>query len=105
VGVDVERRTASTEATVAHRLELAVVAAHRYAEAATEFQEILDHRGIVAADPIGVLAHLQLGRTLAALGDRAKAKAAYWGFLTLWKNADFDVPILKQGMAEYARLP
>ena len=82
----------------------ALMAAHRYAEGAAEFQKILDHRGIVGADPIGALAHLQLGRTLASLGDTAKAKAAYQDFLTLWKDADSDVPILKQGMAEYARL-
>ena len=70
----------------------ALVAAHRYAEAAAEFQKILDHRGIVGADPIGALAHLQLGRTLALLGDTAKAKAAYQDFLTLWKDADSDDP-------------
>ena len=55
----------------------ALVAARRYAEAATEFQKILDHRGIVGADPIGALAHLQLGRTFVLSGDRVKAKAAY----------------------------
>jgi eukaryotic-like serine/threonine-protein kinase len=82
----------------------ALAAAHRYAEAAAEFQKILGHRGIVGADPIGALAHLQLGRALASLGDTAKAKAAYQDFLTLWKDADSDVPILKPGMAEYARL-
>jgi len=80
-------------------------AEHRYAEAAAEFQKILDHRGLVGADPIGALAHLQLGRTLAALGDAAKAKASYQDFLTLWKNADSDLPVLKQAQAEYARLP
>ena len=57
------------------------------------------------ADPIGALAHLQLGRTLALMGDTVKAKAAYQNFLTLWKSADADIPILKQGLAEYARLP
>ena len=82
----------------------ALMAAHRYAEGAAEFQKILDHRGIVGADPIGVLAHLQLGRTLASLGDMAKAKSAYQDFLTMWKDADSDVPILKQGMAEHSRL-
>ena len=82
----------------------ALAAAHRYAEAAAEFQKIRDHRGIVGADPIGALAHLQLGRTLASLGDPAKAKAAYQDFLTLWNDADSDVPILKQAMAEYAQL-
>ena len=83
----------------------AFVAAHQYAEAAAEFQKILDHRGIVGADPIGVLAHLQLGRTFALSGDKTKAKAAYQDFLTLWKDADPDVAILKQAKSEYAKLP
>jgi eukaryotic-like serine/threonine-protein kinase len=82
----------------------ALIAAHRYAEAAAEFQKILDHRGIVGADPIGALAHLQLGRTFALAGDKVKAKRAYDDFLTLWKDADADVPILVQAKAEYARL-
>jgi eukaryotic-like serine/threonine-protein kinase len=82
----------------------AFLATHRYAEATAEFQKILDHRGIVGADPIGALAHLQLGRVFALSGDKAKAKAAYEAFLTLWKNADSDVPILKSAKAEYDRL-
>jgi eukaryotic-like serine/threonine-protein kinase len=80
------------------------MAGHQYAEAATEFQKILDHRGIVSADPIGALARLQLGRAFAASGDTPKAKAAYQDFLTLWKNADPDIPILAQARAEYAKL-
>jgi serine/threonine protein kinase/tetratricopeptide (TPR) repeat protein len=82
----------------------AFVAAHRYPEAAAEFQKILDHRGIVGADPIGALAHLQLGRVLALSGDKTRGKAAYEAFLTLWKDADPDIPLLKQAQAEYARL-
>ena len=82
----------------------ALVAAHRHAEAATEFQKILDHRGLVALDPIGALAHVQLGRVLAMSGQKAKAKAAYEAFFTLWKDADAEVPILKSATAEYARL-
>jgi hypothetical protein len=82
----------------------AFVAAHEYARGAAEFQKILDHRGLVGADPIGTLAHLQLGRTFALAGDRAKAKPAYGDFLTLWKDADSDIPILVQAKAEYARL-
>jgi eukaryotic-like serine/threonine-protein kinase len=82
----------------------ALVAAHRHAEAAAEFQKILDHRGLVALDPIGALAHLQLGRVFALSGDKAKAKAAYGAFLTLWKDADPDIPILKSAKAEYAKL-
>ncbi len=82
----------------------ALVAEHRYSEAAAEFQKILDRRGVVGLDPIGALAHLQLGRVFALSGDKAKAKAAYEAFLALWKNADVDVPILKTAKAEYARL-
>ncbi len=83
----------------------AFVALHQYAEAAAEFQKILDHRGIVGADPIGALAHLQLGRTFALSGDKTKAKAAYQDFLTLWKDADPDLAILRQAKSEYGRLP
>jgi eukaryotic-like serine/threonine-protein kinase len=81
-----------------------LIATHQYAEAAAEFQKILDHRGIVGADPIGALAHLQLGRVLALSGDKIKATMAYGAFLILWKDADPDVPILKRAKAEYARL-
>jgi eukaryotic-like serine/threonine-protein kinase len=82
----------------------AFVAAHQYAEAVAEFQKLLDHRGIVGADPIGALAHVQLGRAFALSGDTIKAKAAYQDFLTLWKDADPDIPILRQAKAEYAKL-
>jgi tetratricopeptide (TPR) repeat protein len=82
----------------------AFIAAHRYAEAAAEFQKILDHRGIVGMDPIGALAHLQLGRAYTLSGDNAKAKSAYERFLTLWKDADLDSPILKQAKVEFAKL-
>ena len=82
----------------------AYLAAHHGAEAATEFQKILDHRGIVVSDPIGALAHLQLGRAFALSGDKIKAKTAYQDFLTLWKDADPDIPILKQARTEYAKL-
>jgi eukaryotic-like serine/threonine-protein kinase len=82
----------------------AYLAAHQGKEAAAEFQKILDHRGIVLNEPIGALAHLQLGRAYALQGDTAKGRAAYQDFLTLWKNADPDIPILKQAKAEYAKL-
>ncbi len=82
----------------------ALLAAHRYAEAVAEFQKILDHRGIVGADPIGALARWQLGRAFVLSGDKTRAKAAYEDFLTLWKDADPDVPILTQAQAEYAKL-
>ena len=83
---------------------LALAAARRYPEAVAEFQKVLTHRGIVGADPIGALAHLQLGRAFALSGDTVKAKAAYQEFLSLWKDADPGVPILGQAKAEYARL-
>ncbi len=82
----------------------AYLAAHQGSEAAAEFQKILDHRGIVWNSPIGALAHLQLGRAYAMAGDRTKARAAYNDFLTLWKDADPDIPILKQAKAEYGKL-
>ena len=82
----------------------AYLAAHQGREAAAEFQKILDHRGIVLNEPIGALAHLQLGRAYVMSGEIAKARAAYQDFLTLWKNADPDIPILKEAKAEYAKL-
>jgi serine/threonine protein kinase len=82
----------------------AYLAVHQGSEAAVEFQKILDHRGIVLNEPIGALAHLQLGRAYAMEGDTAKARAAYQDFLTLWKDADADIPILKQAKVEYAKL-
>jgi eukaryotic-like serine/threonine-protein kinase len=82
----------------------AFIGAQRYPEAAAEFQKILDHRGIVGLDPVGALAHLQLARAYASSGDKAKAKAGYEAFLSLWKDADRDIPILKSAKAEYARL-
>ena len=77
---------------------------HRGTEAAKEFQEILNHRGIVFDSPIAALAHLQVGRAMAMQGDNGKARTAYEDFLTLWKDADPDIPILKQAKAEYAKL-
>jgi eukaryotic-like serine/threonine-protein kinase len=82
----------------------AYLAGHRGNEAATEFQKILDHRGIVANHPIGALAHLQIARAYAMQGDTATARAAYQDFLALWKDADPDIPILKQAKSEYAKL-
>jgi len=82
----------------------AYLAAHQGREAAAEFRKILDHRGIVLNEPIGALAHLQLGRAYAMLGDTAKSRAAYQDFLMLWKDADPDIPILRQAKSEYAKL-
>jgi eukaryotic-like serine/threonine-protein kinase len=72
--------------------------------AAAEFQKFFDHRGVVGNLPSGALAHLQLGRAYNLSGDETKAKAAYQDFLTLWKDADPDIPILQQAKQEYARL-
>src|SRR5271156_5994379 len=83
----------------------AYLAAHRGIEAAAEFEKIIEHRGVVLNRPSGVLAHLGLARAYAMQGDTAKAKAAYQDFLTLWKDADPDIPILKQTKLEYAKLP
>jgi eukaryotic-like serine/threonine-protein kinase len=82
----------------------AYLAAHKGKEAAAEFQKLLDHPGIVANAPIGAFARLGLGRAYALSGDKSKAKIAYQDFLTLWKDADPDIPILKQAKAEYAKL-
>jgi eukaryotic-like serine/threonine-protein kinase len=78
--------------------------AYEGGKAAAEFQRILDHRGIVGNQPTGALAHLHLGRAYTLQGDPAKARAAYQDFLALWKDADPDIPILKQAKAEYAKL-
>jgi serine/threonine protein kinase len=78
--------------------------AHQGSQAAAEFQKILDHRGIIVNAPIGALAHLQIARSYAMQGDTAKARMAYNDFLTLWKDAEPDIPILKEAKAEYAKL-
>jgi eukaryotic-like serine/threonine-protein kinase len=83
---------------------LAYLAARQPAEAAAEFQRILDHRSVVLVDPMDAMARLQLARALALAGDTVKAKSAYGDLLTLWQNADSDIPVLKAARAEYARL-
>jgi eukaryotic-like serine/threonine-protein kinase len=82
----------------------AYLAARRGNEAAAEFQKILDHPGIVLNEPIGGLAHLELGRAYAMSGDTAKARAAYQDFFSLWKNADSGIPIMVAAKAEYSKL-
>ncbi len=82
----------------------AYLAARRGSEAAAEYQKILDHRGLVLNQPIGALAHLGLGRAYVLQGDIPKAKAAYQDFLTLWKDADPDIPVLQQAKVEYGKL-
>jgi len=77
---------------------------HNGNAAAAEFQKFIDHYGLVANFPWGALAHLALARAYAMEGDTAKAKAAYQDFLKLWKDADPDIPILKDAKAEYGKL-
>lgn len=83
---------------------LAYLDAHKGAEAAVEFQKILNHRGIVINDPIGALSRLQLGRAFVMAGDKTKAKAAYQDFLTLWKDADPDIPVFIKAKLEFTKL-
>ncbi len=82
----------------------AYLAARQGIAAAVEFQNVRDHPGAVANEPIGALAHLGLGRAYTLAGDNGKAKSAYQDFLALWKNADPDIPILQQAKAEHAKL-
>ncbi len=72
--------------------------------AATEFQKVLDNPGIVDNSIIGALAHLGVARASALDRNPAKARAAYQDFFALWKDADPDIPILKEAKAEYAKL-
>jgi hypothetical protein len=78
--------------------------AHNGAGAASEFQKLVDHRGIVLNFPLGALARLGLARAYAISGDGARSRAAYQDFFALWKDADPDIPILKEAKAEYANL-
>jgi hypothetical protein len=84
----------------------AYLKAHQGSEAAIEFQKILDRQGLLAFSPIRALANLCLARAYAIQSEslRAKVRAAYESFLTLWKDADPDIPILKEAKAEYAKL-
>jgi eukaryotic-like serine/threonine-protein kinase len=82
----------------------AYLAVHNGPAAAAEFQKLLNSRGIVGNYLTGALAHLQIGRAYALTGDSAKAKAAYQEFFQLWKDANPDIPILKEARAEFAKL-
>ena len=83
----------------------AYLAARQGSQAAAEFQKILDHRGVVGNQPIGALAYLGIARARSLQGDSAKSRAAYQNFLTLWKDADPDIPILLQARSEHTKLP
>jgi eukaryotic-like serine/threonine-protein kinase len=82
----------------------AYLALHQGNAAVAEFQKILDHRGVVWNCSTGALAHWGIARAYAVSGDTAKAKAAFQDFFALWKDADPDVPILKEAKAEYEKL-
>jgi serine/threonine protein kinase/Flp pilus assembly protein TadD len=82
----------------------AYLAAHRGREAAAEFEKIISHRGVVLSSPIGPLARLGVARSYALESDTTKARTAYQEFLTLWKDADADIPILIAAKAEYDKL-
>jgi eukaryotic-like serine/threonine-protein kinase len=82
----------------------AQLAAHNGPGAAAEFQKFLVHRGIVLNFPLAALARLGLARAYALSGDTTKSRAAYQDFFALWKDADPDIPILKDAKAEYAKL-
>lgn len=76
----------------------------QHQQAVTEFQKMLDLRGLMMADPAGARVRLEKARSLARLGDRAGARGAYEDFLSLWKDADPNVPVLAQARAEYAKV-
>jgi DNA-binding winged helix-turn-helix (wHTH) protein/tetratricopeptide (TPR) repeat protein len=82
----------------------ALLAVHKGAEAANEFQKILSHRGVTIGDPVLVLARVGLARAYVLSGEPAKARAQYEEFFALWKNADPDCPILKRAEAEYRNI-
>src|SRR5204863_6500962 len=73
-------------------------------EAAIQFQGIIDHRGVAGFSPLYALSHLGLARAYAVAGEPGKAKKSYQEFLSAWKNADSDIPILIQAKQEYAKL-
>ena len=83
---------------------LAYLQAGQGEDAAAEFQKILDHRSVVVNFPLASLAHLQLARARAMVRDGAASRKAYQDFFDVWKNADPEVPVLKQARAEYAKL-
>jgi hypothetical protein len=80
------------------------LASQQGSAAAAEFQKILDHRGLVQNCSTGALAHVGIARAEALAGDNAKARAAYQDFFTLWKDADPDIPILREAKSESDKL-
>jgi tetratricopeptide (TPR) repeat protein len=84
---------------------LAYLALRQPAEAAAEFQKILDHQGVILEDPMGALARLQLARAWSMAGDTVKTKAAYTDLVALWKDADSGIAVVKEARTEYGKLP
>ncbi len=84
---------------------LAYLQEKRGAEAAAEFQKLVDHRGVAPLTPEHSLARLGLGRAYVLTGDTTKAKAAYQDFFALWKDADPETPLLKEAKGEYLKMP
>jgi tetratricopeptide (TPR) repeat protein len=82
----------------------AYLAAHKGPEAAREFEKLLDHRGIMLGDPVSALAHYGLAQSYALSGDLNNARIQYKEFLVLWKDADPDLPVLREAKAEFAKL-
>ena len=82
----------------------AALAANRWQEAEAQFQKIIEARGLVVNEPIAALAYLERGRAEVSSGEKGKGKASYEIFLQLWKDADSDLPVLKDARAEYAKL-
>jgi len=77
---------------------------HQGKEGANEFQKFLDHRGVVINSVLAALARYQLARALSLSGDFSAARKAFQDFFALWKDADPDIPILKEAKTEYAKL-
>ena len=88
----------------AHVRGEAYLASKQGVPAAAEFHKIIDHRGLVGACETGALAHLGIARAFALQGNTSKARAAYKDFLTLWQDADTDIPVLIEAKSEYAKL-
>jgi tetratricopeptide (TPR) repeat protein len=96
--------TGGAGASVIYLRGQAYLRARQGTEAVAEFQKILDHRGVIAVNPVYALAHLGVARGAALAGDIAKSRRAYQDFLALWKDADPDIPVLQQAKAEYVKL-
>jgi hypothetical protein len=83
---------------------MAYLRLNKGAEAAAEFQKLIDHRGVVGPSITGPLAHLEVALARVLQNDTSGARTEYQNFLALWKDADLDIPIYKQAQAEYAKL-